>query len=66
MHMIPFDGAVDYDRVTRQIRESGFSGTLMLEVLAKNSTAYDETDIHTYLARAAAAAKRLRVMTDGE
>ena len=24
MHMIPFDGAVDYDRVTRQIRESGF------------------------------------------
>lgn len=66
MHMIPFDGAVDYDRVTRQIRESGFPGTLMLEVLAKNSTAYDETDIHTYLARAAAAAKRLRVMTDGE
>lgn len=66
MHLIPFDGKADFDRVARQIRESGFEGTLMLELIAKNSTLYDATDIETYLARAAAAAKRLRAMVDGE
>jgi len=66
LHLLPFDGKADFARVARQIRESGFTGTLMLEVIATNSTLYDDTDIHTYLARAAAAAKRLRAMTDGE
>lgn len=66
LHLIPFDGKADFDRVARQIRESGFEGTLMLEVIARNSNVYDDMDAHTYLSRAAAAAKRLRAMVDGE
>lgn len=63
-HLIPFDGKMDFARVTRQIRESGFTGTLMLEVIAKNSDRYGHTDCKTYLAHAAEAAKRLRDMLD--
>ena len=66
LHLLPFDGKADFPRVARQIRESGFEGTLMLEVIAKNSDYYDSTDVETYLTRAVAAAKRLRTMVDGE
>lgn len=65
-HFIPFDGKLDFDRVARQIRESGYTGTLMLEVIAANSNAYDDIDVETYLEKAAAAIKRLRDMVDGQ
>ena len=64
-HMIPFDGKLDFDRVARQIRESGFTGSLMLEVIAGNSHHYDDLSCEAYLERAAAAVKRLRDMVDG-
>lgn len=64
-HMIPFDGKLDYTRIARQIRESGFSGTLMLEVIAANSRHYNDITCEAYLEKAAAAAKRLRNMVDG-
>lgn len=63
-HMIPFDGKIDFDRVVRQIRESGFEGTLMLEVLASHSDRYEDMDCRGYLARAAEAARRLRDMLE--
>lgn len=65
-HLIPFDGRLDFARVARQIRESGYTGTLMLEVIAANSNAYDDVDCECYLEKAAAAAKRLRDMVDGK
>lgn len=64
-HMIPFDGNLDFERVARQLRESGYKGTLMLEVIAANSNHYDDVDVETYLERSAAAVKRLRDMVDG-
>ena len=64
-HLIPFDGKLDMERVARQIRESGYEGTLMLEVIAKNSDRYEGVDCDTYLEKAAAAIKRLRDMVDG-
>lgn len=63
-HRIPFDGGLDFDRVARQIRESGYTGTLMLEVIAKNSNYYDDVAVEDYLARAARAIRRLRSMVD--
>lgn len=63
-HLLPFDGSIDFGRVARQIRESGFEGTLMLEALAKNSDRYEGVDCRDYLARAAAAARRLRALID--
>ncbi|MBQ8357541.1 MAG: sugar phosphate isomerase/epimerase [Clostridia bacterium] len=64
-HMIPFDGNLNFDRVTRQIRESGFTGSLMLEVLSGHTHLYDDMTCEAYLEKAAAAVKRLRDMVDG-
>ena len=61
-HQLPFDGNVDFDRVARQIRESGFTGTLMLELIANGSDRYADVSPREYLQRAAAAAKHLANM----
>lgn len=65
LHRIPFDGALDYARVTRQIRESGFKGALVLELEGKNDF-YASLSPEAFFARASAAAHKLRAMTDGE
>lgn len=65
-HLVPFDGALDFSRITRQIRESGFSGTLMLELIPQKTTVYQQMKPEDYLQQAAAAAKQLRCMVDGE
>lgn len=62
-HLIPFEGTTDFERVARQIRESGFCGTLMLEII-KERPAYIDTPVREYLERAARAAKRLRAMIE--
>jgi sugar phosphate isomerase/epimerase len=59
--MIPFDGNVDFGRVAEHIRKSGFDGTLMLEVFAKDK-AYDGMSAEAFITRAAQAAERLRDM----
>lgn len=61
-HMLPFDGALDFDRIAAQLRHSPFDGTLMLEVLANHSSLYDNVDPIAYLERAAQAAKKLAEM----
>lgn len=63
-HFIPFDGAMDYERVARQIRESGYEGSLMLEV-GGNSERYADMSVEEFMERAAAAVKKLRDMVDG-
>ena len=64
-HLIPFDGKLDFNRIARQIRESGYTGSLMLEVIAGNSHNYDDISVEEYLERSAAAVKRLRALVDG-
>ena len=63
-HMLPLDGMLDYGRITRQIRESGYTGTMMLEVFAKEAF-YGGVSPEEFLARAARAAKELIKRTDG-
>jgi len=64
-HMLPFDGTFDFDRFARQIRESGYQGSLMLEVdYNKSPDLYGELTHEGYIARAAAAVKKLRDMVD--
>lgn len=65
LHRLPFDGKIDYDRVARQIRESGYKGSLSLEVMGYKDY-YENISGEEFLTRAAAAAKRLREMVDGE
>ena len=64
-HLIPYDGDLDFDRIARQIRDCGFTGSLMLEVIARNSDRYEDITVEAYLERAAAAVKRLREAVDG-
>lgn len=59
-HMLPFDGKIDFDNAAQFIAESGFEGTVMLEVGRWGSNFYDDMSAEEYYARAAAAAGRLR------
>ena len=66
-HLIPFDGTVDFESVAADIRESGFAGTVMLEIIPRNYPGfYDALSVEEYLHKAALAAKKLVAMIDGE
>ena len=66
MHLLPFDGILDFHRFGEHIRNSGFEGTLMLEVLPKQTNYYDALTPEEYYAKAYNAASRLRTIVDGE
>lgn len=59
LHLLPFDGAIDFGRVAAQIASSGYDGPLMLEVAVKRNEQYLSLSCEEYLQRAAAAANRL-------
>ena len=65
-HMIPFDGKIDFDKFARQIKESGFEGSLMLEVFRDWCPVYEGMSSYDFLERAYKAADKLRTMVDGE
>ncbi len=58
-HMIPGDGKIDFDRVVRQIAESPYEGSIMLELSTKQSDFYNNVTPEEYYKRAACAARRL-------
>ncbi|MBO5258445.1 MAG: sugar phosphate isomerase/epimerase [Clostridia bacterium] len=63
-HFLPFDGACDFDYVAKTLRESGYGGSLMLEV--GNPSRYGDLEPREFLQKAADAAKILRRMIDRE
>ena len=65
-HLIPFDGMINYHRFAEHLRKANYKGSLMLEVCEPNSKNYVGMDPHVYLERAAAAAKKLRTLVDGQ
>ena len=64
-HYLPFDGTFDVSRFAEHIRNSGYTGSLMLEVF-KCDHLYKNMTNDEFLNRAAEAAKKLRFMVDGE
>ena len=64
-HLIPFDGSMDMELAARQIKESGYEGSLMLEILVQNSNYYDGMTYPEYLTKGYEAVTRLRDMIDG-
>lgn len=58
-HMLPYDGSLDFDYVALAIAESGFKGTLMLEVVRSFTSCYDKVTPEEYYRLAGNAAKRL-------
>lgn len=66
LHLLPFDGMINFYHVGEQIKASGFTGTLMLEVIKKNSNFYDDYTAEQYYEKAFRAASKLRRIVDGE
>lgn len=70
LHLIPFDGNVNYERVASNLRHWGYKGSLMLELKYKQSERYSlenpygNLSIEEYLSRAAESARKLRDMID--
>lgn len=64
-HLLPFDGQIDFGYVAETIKNSGYTGSLMLEIKG-NSDFYADLSVESFLERAAAAVKRLRDMIDSE
>ena len=64
-HLLPFDGVIDWQGVAGRLRAAEYAGPLTLEVQA--GEAYEgRMDADAFLARAYAAAARLRGLLDGE
>ncbi len=59
-HLIPYDGKIDFDRVARQIAESPYEGSVMLELIRLAHPIYEKITPEAYYERAARAAERTR------
>ena len=59
-HMIPYDGKIDFDRVARQIAESPYEGSVMLEISTKQSNHYNKITPEEYYERASKAALKIK------
>jgi len=64
-HMLPFDACMDFEKVARHLRESGYEGSLMLEVGPGAHEVYQNLTWEEFFERAAVAVKRLRELVDG-
>ena len=58
-HLLPYDGKIDFDYAALAIAESGFDGTLMLEVLRYLSNSYEGISAEEYYRLAGNAVTRL-------
>jgi sugar phosphate isomerase/epimerase len=65
LHILPFDGKVNFERVAMWLNKYGYKGSLMLEVGNSNEIYKDLTPT-AFLARAYDAVCRVRRLTDGE
>ena len=59
LHMIPFDGLIDYDRVTTEIANANYDRSLMLEIMAHRTQEYIDMGPDAFYKRAADAARKL-------
>ena len=60
LHLIPYDGTIDFDIVAKEIAQSGYDGSIMLELSRGNSHLYDSLSPEEYYGHASKAANRLR------
>ena len=64
MHMLPFDGHIDWAKTAREIAESSREVTLMLEIKPDNHEKYQDISIGDYYAAAAKSLNRLAEMVE--
>lgn len=64
MHMLPFDGHIDFDKTAREIALSGRDVTLMLEIKPDNHERYKDISIRNYYTAAAKSIRRFAGMVE--
>ena len=64
MHMLPFDGNIDFDKTARELVEFGREVTLMLEIKPDNHEKYKDVIIKDYYRAAAQSIRKLAAMVD--
>lgn len=57
-HLIPYDGTIDMERAAKKLAESGYNGSIMLELIRRIWEGYADLTPDEYYAKAAAAARR--------
>ena len=71
-HMLPFDGIADMEGLARRLKQHGYTGDLMMELVKVNrrdrhtNDRYEAMTVEEYVSEAAARIKRLRALVDGE
>ena len=62
-HMLPYDGAIDFEEVAQHIAKSGYEGTVMLEICRSASVdgknLYEGLTDEEYVEKAVKAARRI-------
>ena len=67
MHLLPFDGKIDFEKVCAKLKELNYKGVIMLELHKKSfgePKLYDNTSNEEYLKEAYKRAERLVEMTE--
>lgn len=66
LHKIPFDGNIDFEKVCKNIKSSGYEGSLMLEISNRDPYRfYNDLTPEKFYEKAYAAAVKLRGLCDG-
>ncbi len=64
LHLIPFDGNIDFTHTARLLAASSYDGSIMLELTRRNSNVYDDMTAEEYYRRAGEAARKLEAMVE--
>ena len=62
LHLLPFDGNLDYADMVRRLDEVGYEGPIMLEVFNSSTPEYAAMDNDTFMAECLARAKKIADM----
>lgn len=66
-HKIPFDGIIDFESICKDLKKSGYTGSIMLEATnCYDTNFYGDLTFEEFVKKSYASAVRLRKLTDGE
>lgn len=64
LHLLPFEGNIDYESVAERLRKTGYRGSITLEVFKKPNEPQAALTLDEYLSVAHAKAERIAKLCD--
>lgn len=64
LHLLPYDGRLDYGYIAKTLADADYSGTLMIEAFRRNSELYSDMQPEEYYERAAKNINRLKTQIE--